>query len=288
MNPVIHEVGMRDGLQMEEIAVPTEIKIKWIDKLIDSGLKYIQLGSFVHPVKVPQMNGTDQLFNHFKSLGLADTVFSGLVLNEKGFERGLECGVDMFCMGVSASETHSMKNTGMSIQEAQIRIIKMAKEAVDAGKVVQCSVQSAFGCGFEGVIPEEKVLGIINNYIESGINMISLADTVGMAKPDSVESMLSKIRAEHPDVVIACHFHDTMGYGMANAKIALDYDVKYFESAFGGLGGCPFTKSPVGNIPTESLIELFEKNKIETNITKSKIIELVYDSKKYFGKDIIN
>ena len=127
---IIHEVGPRDGLQVEEQIVPTEQKIKWIDGLIDSGVDIIQLGSFVNPKKVPQMADTEELFKHYlkPNYKKKPVIFSGLALNEKGVERGLNCGVELFCMGVSASETHSQKNTGMSIEEAQRRIIEMANE----------------------------------------------------------------------------------------------------------------------------------------------------------------
>src|SRR5512139_2990774 len=134
----IHEVGLRDGLQVEKGTVPSEEKMRWIEGLFASGVQIIQLGSFVHPEKVPQMADTDALFNHFKTNKPVQVTLSGLVLNERGLERGLACGVEMFCMGHSASETHSQKNTGMTSREAQTRIIQMAKQAAAAGKPVQC------------------------------------------------------------------------------------------------------------------------------------------------------
>src|SRR5574339_1113133 len=142
----IHEVGPRDGLQVEKAIVPLEEKIRWIEGLFESGVDIIQLGSFVHQEKVPQMADTDALFRHFADKKPAHVTLSGLVLNEKGLERGLACGVEMLCMGVSASETHRQKNTGMSTIEALNRIIPMAKKVFAEGKKVQASVQSAFGC----------------------------------------------------------------------------------------------------------------------------------------------
>ena len=148
---ILHEVGLRDGLQMERQVVPLEQKIRWTEALLAAGVDIIQLGSFVHPGKVPQMADTDALFRHFSAPGRkpSGAVLSGLVLNEKGLERGLACGVEMFCMGVSASETHSRKNTGMSIEDANRRIVAMARSALAAGRRAQVSVQSAFGCGYE-------------------------------------------------------------------------------------------------------------------------------------------
>jgi hydroxymethylglutaryl-CoA lyase len=239
----IHEVGPRDGLQAEKEAVPLEVRIRWIDGLLDSGIDIIQLGSFVNPEKVPQMADTDALFGHFAEVGEEGkaVILSALVLNEKGLERGLSCGVEMFCMGVSASETHSQRNTGMTTDEALGRIVPMAKKALAEGKRVQASVQSAFGCGFEGPIAREKVLDIVKAYLDAGIRTVSLADTAGHAQPMQVEELYSSIRRLDATVEMACHFHNTYGLGLANCYAALKSGVTYFESAFGGLGGCPFT-----------------------------------------------
>ncbi len=282
----IHEVGLRDGLQMESKIVPTEIKIQWVEILFDSGIDIIQLGSFVNPTKVPQMADTEKLFEYFSKPGKKpdNIVFSALVLNEKGLERGLACGVDMFCMGVSASETHSMKNTGMTIEEARKRIITMAKQALSAGKKVQVSVQSAFGCGYEGPVSEEKVISIVKEYIDAGLKNISLADTAGMGKPNQVKRIFDKIKELDDTVVLACHFHNTYGMGLANSSIALSCGVKYFESAFAGLGGCPFTKSPVGNISTESLVQLLQAKGIKKKFDMEKIIGISRIVKFYFNK----
>ena len=230
---IIHEVGMRDGLQVEKEVVPFETKVKWINDLSKTGIDIIQIGSFVRADKVPTMADTDKLFEHFSKQEnkLEGVSLSGLVLNEKGLERGMAIGVDMFCMGVSASETHSKKNTGMTTDDAIVRIIAMAKSAMSAGKKVQVSVQSAFGCGFEGVIPEERVLYIIDKYLENGIDFISLADTAGHAYPSQVEKLISEITERSANVKIACHFHDTYGMGIANCYSAYMHGVKYFESA---------------------------------------------------------
>src|SRR6266498_355000 len=132
-NIFIHEVGPRDGLQAEKVTVPLEEKIRWVEGLFTSGIDLIQLGSFVNPERMPQMADTDALFRHFAENKPAHVTLSGLVLNEKGLERGFACGVEMFCMGVSASETHSLKNTGKTPAEALRRIVSMAKQAMVAG-----------------------------------------------------------------------------------------------------------------------------------------------------------
>jgi len=285
---VIHEVGPRDGLQIEEQIVPLAQKLKWIEGLISSGIDIIQLGSFVNPKRVPQMADTEELFKYFlkPENKKNNALLSGLVLNEKGVERGMNCGVEMFCMGVSASETHSQKNTGMSIEEAQKRIIEMAKGVMASGGKVQASVQSAFGCGYEGKVPEERVISIITGYLEAGIKNISLADTAGHANPAMVEEMFGKIFKLDPAVNAACHFHDTYGMGLANCYAALKSGVKYFEASFAGLGGCPFTAIASGNVCTEDLVHMLHRMKIRNDIIANKISEVSADAVKFFNRDL--
>ncbi|MFN3268971.1 MAG: hydroxymethylglutaryl-CoA lyase, partial [Candidatus Kapaibacteriota bacterium] len=236
MEVIIHEVGLRDGLQMESQQVPTITKVQWAEKLVEAGIDVIQLGSFVNPKILPQMADTDELFEEMKSKKTSNVRFSALILNEKGFERALKADADLICMGVSASETHSKKNTGMTIAEALERIINIAKEAMKLGKDIQVSVQSAFGCGYEGDIPEERVYKIVERYFAEGINKVSLADTSGYAFPTKVERMFQTLQKMNPNAEFAAHFHNTYGLGIVNSYIAMQNGVKYIETAFGGLG----------------------------------------------------
>jgi hydroxymethylglutaryl-CoA lyase len=285
---IVHEVGLRDGLQMEPQAVPMEQKIAWAEGMMAAGLDIIQLGSFVHPTKVPQMADTDSLFAHFSQPGRKPegVMLSGLVLNEKGLERGVACGVDMFCMGVSASETHSRKNTGMSTAEATERIIAMANQAAATGKAVQVSVQSAFGCGFEGTVPEERVFRIIERFLAAGIRTISLADTAGHAVPEQVERMFDRIFKLDAGVVCACHFHNTYGMGLANCYAAMKHGVKFFECAVAGLGGCPFTKVAGGNVCTEDFVHYLQRIGQRRGIQLAKLIEIAGSMSRYFGREM--
>jgi len=285
---IIHEVGPRDGLQMEEATVPFEQKAKWIQALIGSGVDIVQVGSFVHPQRVPQMADTDALFRQFTQPGAKPekVTLSGLVLNEKGLERGLACGVEMFCMGVSASETHSRRNTRMSVAEALERIIAMAKSAMQEKKRVQVSVQSAFGCGYEGVVPAERVLEIVATYLNAGIKNISLADTAGHANPRQVERLFHAIFKLDDAVECACHFHNTYGMALANCYAALQAGVKSFESAFAGLGGCPFTAVAGGNVCTEDLVHMFQSMDIRRDIDLAGLIAVAKDAHRYFQRDL--
>jgi hydroxymethylglutaryl-CoA lyase len=288
MEVVIHEVGLRDGLQIEKQIVPTEKKLAWIEALVDSGVDIIQLGSFVNPARVPQMADTDQLFRHCAQTRTRTTnpVFSALVLNEIGLERGEACGVDMYCMGVSASDTHSRKNTGRGTEEALVEIIGMARKAISLGRRVQASVQSAFGCGFEGPIPEERVLTIVRRYLEAGIRNISLADTAGHANPLQVERLFSQIRRLDSAADLAGHFHNTYGLGLANVFTALRQGVKTMESALGGLGGCPFTKVAAGNVCTEDLIHSLQRMDVRRDVKLDRLVAVAGDVGRFFEREL--
>ncbi len=285
---LLHEVGLRDGLQMELQTVPTERKLRWLRALMASGIDIIQVGSFVHPVKVPQMADTDRLFAELAASGEkpARVTLSALVLNEKGLDRGLACGVEMFCMGVSASETHSRKNTGMGVAEATDRIVATALRALAAGKRVQVSVQSAFGCGYEGIVSAERVLAIVRRYAASGLKDLSLADTAGHAVPDQVERMFEAVRGIDGDMTLACHFHNTYGLGLANAYAALKSGVVSFESSVAGLGGCPFTKIAGGNVCTEDLLHMVRAMGMRRDVDLDRIIGVAREMAEYFGRDL--
>ena len=281
---VLHEVGLRDGLQMERRVVPTEEKARWIGDHVAAGVDALQVGSFVHPEKVPQMADTDRLF---ASLGKpAGAKLSALVLNEKGLERGMACGVEMFCMGVSASETHSRKNTGMSVVEATDRIVAMARRALDAKAAVQVSVQSAFGCGYEGVVPESRVLDLVRRFLDAGLARISLADTAGHAVPDQVERLYEAVFAAGPGVEAACHFHNTYGLAIANCWAARRVGVTWFESSVAGLGGCPFTKIAGGNTCTEDFVHLLQRSGLRPDVRLDRLIAVARDVGAFLGREL--
>jgi hydroxymethylglutaryl-CoA lyase len=275
---------MRDGLQVEQAVVPTERKIVWIEYLIASGIDMIQVGSFVNPKVLPQMADTDALFRHFVARRPARTRLSALVLNEKGLERGLAAGVDFFCMGVSASDTHSRKNTGMSTEEAISRILAMARTAMEAGATVQMSVQSAFGCGYEGTIPLSRVLDLARRFLDAGFLRLSLADTAGHATPAQVDALFSEIIPKYPGAICACHFHDTYGLAMANAWAAMNIGVQSFESSFGGLGGCPFTALAGGNLCTEDFVHLLQRMGQRHDVRLDPLIDAAKEASQFFER----
>lgn len=285
---IVHDVGLRDGLQNEATVVPTDQKLAWLRTLAESGVDMIQVGSFVHPEKVPQMADTDRLFTHLSAPDARPpgVVLTALVLNEKGLDRGLACGVEYFCLGVSASDTHSRRNTGMTTEDAARRMIGVARRAREAGKAVQMSVQSAFGCGYEGPIPETRVLDLVTRYLEAGLRTISLADTAGHAHPDQVARLFGAVRELDPSVELVCHLHDTYGLGLANCYAALKAGVRVIEAAFGGLGGCPFTKVAAGNVATEDVVHLLQRMGMRRDIKLDRLIELAKDVERFFGRPL--
>jgi hydroxymethylglutaryl-CoA lyase len=266
---LVHEVGMRDGLQMEERVVPTERKKAWIETLLGTGVDVVQVGSFVHPTKVPQMADTDALFRHFA-----------------GPERALACGAEMVCMGVSASETHSRKNTGMGVDEARTRILAMARTALAAGKRIQVSVQSAFGCGYEGPVSRGRVVSLVKTFLDAGLRHLSLADTAGHAVPEQVEDLYAALRELDRDAEWACHFHDTYGLALANCYAALRAGVVSFEASVAGLGGCPFTAVAGGNTCTEDLVHLLQRSGRRSDVNLPALIDLARDVARFFGRDM--
>jgi hydroxymethylglutaryl-CoA lyase len=285
-NVVLHEVGPRDGLQMEKQVVPTEKKLEWLRGLVSAGVDIVQVGSFVRADEVPQMADTDELFRRLLAEKPSGAVLSGLVLNEKGLERAVGVGVEMICMGASASETHSRKNAGMSTDEAVRRIVAMGRSALAAGKRVQVSVQSAFGCGFEGRIPEDRVYRIVETYAEAGLTNVSLADTAGHAHPEQVRRMFGEVLRRVPDARCTAHFHDTYGLGMANVFSAMDVGVSMFETSVAGLGGCPFTKAAAGNVATEDLVHALQRAGARKDVQLAKLVEIAKSVGAFFGREM--
>jgi isopropylmalate/homocitrate/citramalate synthase len=283
---LLHEVGPRDGLQMERTVVPLPVRESWIRRVMASGVDIVQVGSFVHPGKVPQMADTDELFRRVAAEKGTSVTLSGLVLNEKGLDRGLACGVELLCMGASASDTHSRRNSGMGTDEALRHIVGAARRALDAGVKVQVSVQSAFGCGFEGRIPEERVLDMVRAYRDAGLTNVSLADTAGHADPEQVERLFGAVRALDPAITCTCHFHNTYGLGMANVFAALRAGVRAVETSFAGLGGCPFTKVAAGNVATEDVVHALQREGRRTDVNLESLIGVARDVAAHFGREL--
>ena len=281
------EVGLRDGIQGEDKLVPTAVKAGWAERLLASGLDLVQLGSFVRADLVPQMADSEELISGLlrKDPALAGRL-SALALNEKGLERGLKCGVKIFSLGSSASETHSLKNTGMGREEAALRGAAMAREAAKAGAAVHALVHSSFGCGYEGRVDPDKVIEVAERYIEAGVTSLGLSDTAGHATPKQVKELYSRVARLAPGLTLSCHFHNAYGTGLANCFAALEAGVTWFETSVGGLGGCPFTRMPSGNVCTEDLLHPLQRMGLRGDIDLSAVIGVAKDAAAFFGRDL--
>lgn len=281
------EVGVRDGIQGEEKLVPAGTKINWTERLLASGLDLVQIGSFVRADLVPQMADSEKLFAHFlaKDPSLSGRL-SALALNEKGLERGLKCGVKVFSLGSSASETHSLKNTGMGREEAALRGAAMARTAAKSGAAVHALVHSSFGCGYEGPVDPDKAIEVAERYIEAGVTSLGLSDTAGHATPKQVKELYSRVARMAPGLTLSCHFHNAYGTGLANCFAALEAGVTWFETSVGGLGGCPFTKMPSGNVCTEDLLHPLQRMGFRGDIDLAAIIGVAKDVSAFFGREL--
>jgi hydroxymethylglutaryl-CoA lyase len=278
---LIEENSPRDGLQNESIVFSIEDRVALINALARCGLKRIQIGSFVNPGRVPQMADTEEVFRRIERR--SDVVYTALVLNRRGFERAAGCGINHLSLFVSASESHSWKNSRCSVDDALAAARILIREAKDHGFELQAGVMNAFGCRFEGEISMSRVMEMVRIFDEEGADEINLADTSGMAHPAQVETMIAAVRSG-TDRPLALHLHDTYGFALANAYVAWKSGVRRFDASCGGVGGCPFIPGAAGNIPTEDLVCLFESMGVGTGVDLKSTTELVLDLEKKLGR----
>ena len=260
----IIEVGLRDGLQNEAVRVPTGDKLAIIDGLIAAGVTEIQVTSFVHPERVPQMADAEQVCQRLPDN--SDVIFSGLVLNRRGLERAHAAGLRKVDVGMSVSNTHSIKNTGRPVADKLGEVQELIRQAKDWGMVVRAGLQCVFGCVYEGNIPREDVYRLLECYIQLPVDEIALADSTGMANPKQMQEVITKVRPLIGDLPLTLHLHDTYGLGLANMLAAMAAGVTRFDSAFGGMGGCPFIEGAAGNIATEDVVYMLDSMGIHTGI----------------------
>jgi len=276
------EVGLRDGFQFETKVAPTELKLDIISELLQAGLKHIQVASFVNPKRVPQMADAEELIRRLpKQDGV---IYSGLVLNTKGLERACRVGLEAVEISISASDTHSRKNTGMSLNEAILQGKEMIQRAKECNMHITAGVQCAFGCVYEGGIAEDRVLGIVSEFMSIGIDRISIADTTGMAHPLSIKSLIQKLMPELGGLPIALHLHDTRGLGLVNVMAAMECGIREFDCSLAGMGGCPFVAGAAGNIATEDTAYLMKTLNIETGIDIQKLGQCSMKLENFFEK----
>ena len=276
------EVGPRDGFQFEARTLPTEVKLEIIEKLAIAGLTHIQVTSFVNPARVPQMADAEQLVEQLPEVDGVE--YSGLVLNPQGVERAYHSGLKYVEVSISASDSHSRKNTGMSLEEARKMGVEMIRLARGYDLTIRAGIQCAFGCVDECTIPPHRVLKIARSFLDCGIDALALSDTTGMGHPASVADLLELLLKDSDNLPIIMHFHDTRGLGLVNVMTALDHGISRFDTALGGMGGCPFVRGAAGNISTEDTAHLMAQLDIATGIDISKVADCSRQLEQYFGK----
>ena len=279
----IHEVVLRDGIQNETTLVPTDRKIELVNGLIRSGIHRIELSSFVNPRLVPQMADAETLWERLERP--PGVLFSALILGEKSLERALRCRVPHGGIFVSASETHSLRNSNRTVAEATAEAIRLMDRAKSRGMEIRAGVMNAFGCAYEGPVLPEKVTGLVKAFLDHGPDEICLADTSGMAHPVQVGDLLRRVRSVTGAVPLSLHLHNTRGLGLANLWEALRHGVTIFDTSLGGLGGCPFIPGAKGNIATEDTVHLLHHSKIETAIDLRRLVALSRDFEAFMGRE---
>ncbi len=276
------DVGLRDGIQIEARIVPTAMKLELIDALVAAGFKHLQVTAFVHPGKVPQMADAEKLAGLLPAY--TGVAFSGLVLNTTGVLRARDAGLKHVEVSVSASDTHSRKNAGLSLERAESMAIEMVTLAKEAGLHVKAGIQCAFGCVYEGAVSEKRVLRMTAAYAAAGADMLALSDTTGMGTPASVEKLLRTVVPAAGKIPLTLHLHDTRGLGLVNLVKAMELGVSRFDTSFGGMGGCPFVKGAAGNIATEDTLHLLSSLGIETGIDLTQVARCSHRMASFLGK----
>ena len=267
----IVEVGPRDGLQNEAVALPVETRIAFIEKLIAAGLTSIEAGSFVSPKWSPQMADTASVLKAVSRHG--GVSFPVLVPNAKGLDAALEAGAREIAIFAAASETFSQKNINCSIANSFDRFVPVIERALSAGVRVRGYVSCVLGCPYEGRIAIEKVADVAARLLALGCYEISLGDTIGAGAPHAARVMLKAVSARVPLSQLAAHFHDTYGQAVANIYACLEEGVRVVDSSAGGLGGCPYAKGASGNVATEDVIYLLDGLGFETGVDRRAVIE---------------
>jgi len=276
------EVGPRDGFQFEKTVVPTHRKLSVIARLAAAGLKQIQVASFVHPEKVPQMADAGPLIRRLPRQD--GVVYTALVLNRRGLDRAMASGIAAVEISLSASDSHSRKNAGMAHGDALDQGLRMIDQAISAGLHVRASVQCAFGCVDEGQIPTARIAGIVRRFVEHGVHVLALADTTGMGSPPLIEGVLDAVLPLAGRMPLALHLHDTRGLGLVNLMAALKYGVSIFDTALAGMGGCPFVPGAAGNIGTEDTAHLLGCLGIHTGVDYRQVSAVSRDMEAFFLK----
>lgn len=282
----IREVGPRDGFQNEPETISTDDKVRLIDSLGRSGLKRIEVASFVRPDVIPQLSDGVEVLSR---INVPDDVrLMVLVPNSRGLDNALKVR-DTFhevAIFVSASETHNFKNVNRTVDQTMADNDGMARRIVDEGLTCAAVIATSFGCPYEGHVEMERVLDLAQRFAEAGATEIGFGDTTGMCNPAYASKFFAAAIDRLPGVEITAHFHNTRGQGLANAYAALESGCASFESSFGELGGCPVPAGSTGNIATEDLVSMFHEMDVETGLDLGKIIDSAREAQSVLGRKL--
>jgi len=267
----IVDVGPRDGLQSQPTLVSTADKLAFIGRLVDAGVRRLEVASFVNPKRVPQMADADAVIAGLPKRD--DVRYIGLVLNRRGFERALETGIREINCVVIPSDTFAQKNQGTTAAGLIDFVRELAPEARASGVTCGVTISAAFACPFEGETPPGRVTDFARALADVGVDEIAIADTIGMAGPSDVKRLLDAVQPVVGDIPLRCHFHDTRNTGVANAFAAVEMGVRIIDASCGGVGGCPFAPNATGNVATEDVLYTLTRAGFDTGIDIAKIIE---------------
>jgi hydroxymethylglutaryl-CoA lyase len=263
---LVSEVGPRDGLQSVAATMATAHKLRWLDALHASGIREVEVGSFVPAKLLPQMADVAEVVRH--ALGLPGWTVMALVPNLRGAEAALAAGVHKLTIPVSASAAHSLANVRKTREEmvAEVALIVALRNATAPAVPIEVGMSTAFGCTLQGAVADAEVLWLASELVRAGVDEVGLSDTTGMANPAQVRRLFLALRAEIGDKAGAAHMHNTRGLGLANCLAAYEAGVRTFDASLGGLGGCPYAPGASGNVVTEDLVFMFEAMGIATGI----------------------
>jgi hydroxymethylglutaryl-CoA lyase len=268
---MLYEVGPRDGLQNESRMVPTEDKIRLVDALSQTGLRAIEITSFVNPKWIPQLaDGGEVSRRIVRKPGI---VYSALVPNRQGLDAAMAAGMKEVAVFMSASETHNKKNINKTIAQTLTAFEETVPPAIAAGLRVRAYVSTVYGCPYEGAVDPAKALELCRSLRTLGCYQVSLGDTIGVANPRQVRDVLSRVLAEIPSADVAVHFHDTRGTALANILVSVEMGITTVDAALGGLGGCPYAPGASGNVATEDVVYMLEGMGVRTGVDLDKLVD---------------
>ncbi|MDZ4660319.1 MAG: hydroxymethylglutaryl-CoA lyase [Pseudomonadota bacterium] len=287
----IVEVSLRDGLQHEKKILSVETRAKMVKKLVQAGVRHMELGAFVNPKWVPQMKGTAQLVAKIikaqkKKTILPSVCFSALVPNDRGIIDAIETGIHEVAVFTAVSKTFALKNINCTPEQSLQRFESVLKLAKKNGVRVRGYISTCFGCPYEGKVSEKKVAELAEKLFELGVYEVSIGDTIGVATPLQVKSLLLTLFRVASPKKYALHFHDTRGTAVANILEGIKYGIRNFDSSLGGLGGCPFAKGAQGNVATEDILYMLHGMGFKTGIDLQKIISINHWLRKILGHSL--